>query len=121
MICRSHIPCYFIIAATEQEGTAYADANGTNGKVMFKVIVFLLLCLTYLRTHSCNLRIHFKDFLGAYLRIHRRILSILKSSKNALELIFSGMQKCILYSENLFNSLHIEIKCKRHKNFLRAK
>ena len=42
MICRSHIPCYFIIAATEQEGTAYADANGTNGKVMFKVIVFFV-------------------------------------------------------------------------------
>ena len=42
MICRSHIPCYFIIAATEQEGTADADRNGTNGKVMFKVIVFFV-------------------------------------------------------------------------------
>ena len=38
-MCRTHILCYFIIAATEQEGTAETDGNGTNGKVMSKVIV----------------------------------------------------------------------------------
>ena len=63
-MCRSHIPCYFIIAATEQEGTAQTDGNGTNGTVIFKVIVcFTTVFKTYFRSHSYTLRIHFKEHI----------------------------------------------------------
>ena len=46
-----------------------------------------------------------------YLRIHWRLLTILKTSKKVYEVMFSDMEK-YEYSQNLFNTLYIEIKHK---------
>ena len=45
----------------------------------------------------------------SYLRIHRRLSTILKTSKKMYEVIFFDMKKYV-YSEGVFNKLYTEIK-----------
>ena len=59
---------------------------------------------------SVALKIHFKY----------RLSTILKTIRKVYQVMFFDIQKCV-YSESLFNMLHIKIKSKYKKNLLRTK